>query len=120
MARWRGRRDHLRRPCESRDPQPPALVAAKGLHHIVKRNDLAVWVPAFAGTTLTGCTGNDDRFELRYHTPNEKHGGHSCSSGFRRKRLARAAPRNGRRRSTWRPRIGWPSCTASAKASSTT
>src|ERR1700693_5993986 len=46
-------------------------------------------------------------------------GGYACSSGFRRRRLANAAPRNGRRGSISRPRIGWLTCMISAKAFST-
>src|SRR5216683_629671 len=47
-------------------------------------------------------------------------GGFPCSSGFRRKRLRIAVPRNGRRGSIWRRRTGWPSIRVSARASSTT
>jgi len=28
------------------------LIVTKGVYHIAKNEDLAVWVPAFAGTTI--------------------------------------------------------------------
>src|SRR5262249_688821 len=43
----------------------------------------------------------------------------SCSSEFRRRRFLSALRKNGRRGSISRLRIGSPTCTASAKASST-
>ena len=39
------------RPCERRDPSPLASKVKKGLYSSAKTRFLAVWVPAFAGTT---------------------------------------------------------------------
>ena len=75
------------------------------------------------------CNFSRCRAELRYNAgasndPSLRRGADNsrrmpCSSGFRRRRLTITAPRNGRRGSISRPRIGWPSCTVSARASST-
>jgi hypothetical protein len=66
--------------------------------------------------------GNDDRGEPCYIACIRNAlnmGARSCSSGFRRRRLGTVAPRSGRRGSTSRRRTGLPSCTVSARASST-
>src|SRR6266849_3730139 len=46
------------RPCERRDPSPLASKVKKGLYSSAKTRFLAVWVPAFAGTTRRNVTRN--------------------------------------------------------------
>src|SRR5205085_11585618 len=49
--RERGGVTHVRRPCESRDPQSQVFLGGKAVSHRAKPRGRGVWVPAFAGTT---------------------------------------------------------------------